>query len=284
MLFFSPYDWLLLPAIALALYAQFKVKSTYERYSRVRAAAGLTGAQVAAHMLQANGIRDVNVEETGGMLSDHYDPRKKVLRLSSGVYHSDSIAAVGVAAHEAGHAAQHASGYLPLRLSSGLEVLPQAQHRALGELWLHSGNSPLLGRSGVRRPTPDGSGHSAFLRCRPLSGGHPAGGTQRQPSGSGPAAVGALLARRRGKWRAAGAERGSVDLHSRHGGGSSALAAPVDAAQLARLRSDTDVAARPLSSHLCFSFSAGRAQPCFRRYPPVLSDRRLPKLPRTCHF
>ncbi len=123
MLFFSPYDWLLLPAIALALYAQFKVKSTYERYSRVRAAAGLTGAQVAAHMLQANGIRDVNVEETGGMLSDHYDPRKKVLRLSSGVYHSDSIAAVGVAAHEAGHAAQHASGYLPLRLRHSIVPL-----------------------------------------------------------------------------------------------------------------------------------------------------------------
>lgn len=120
MLFFSPYDWLLLPAIALAMYAQFKVKSTYDRYSRVRAAAGMTGAQVAANLLRSNGINDVEVEETGGTLSDHYDPRKKVLRLSSGVYRSDSIAALGVAAHEAGHAAQHATGYLPLRVRHSL--------------------------------------------------------------------------------------------------------------------------------------------------------------------
>ncbi|MDZ7386578.1 MAG: zinc metallopeptidase [candidate division KSB1 bacterium] len=123
MLFFSPYDWLLLPAIALAMYAQFKVRSTFSHYSRVRAAAGMTGAQVAANILRANGISDVNIEETGGTLSDHYDPRKKVLRLSSGVYSSDSIAALGVAAHEAGHAAQHATGYLPLRLRHSLVPL-----------------------------------------------------------------------------------------------------------------------------------------------------------------
>jgi Zn-dependent membrane protease YugP len=116
MLFFSPYDWLLIPAILLALWAQFKVKSTYERFRKIRAAGGLTGAQVAREILRINRIYDVNVEETQGTLSDHYDPRKKTLRLSTDIYSSDSIAALGVAAHEAGHAAQHAAGYMPLQL------------------------------------------------------------------------------------------------------------------------------------------------------------------------
>ncbi|MBC7187779.1 MAG: zinc metallopeptidase [Calditrichaeota bacterium] len=122
-MFYSPYDWLLLPAMALALYAQYKVRSTYERFSQIRAAAGLTGAQVASRLLRASNINDVTVEETSGTLSDHYDPAKKVLRLSSGVYASDSIAALGVAAHETGHAEQHATGYLPLRLRHSIVPL-----------------------------------------------------------------------------------------------------------------------------------------------------------------
>ncbi|MGQ9559318.1 MAG: zinc metallopeptidase [Candidatus Oleimicrobiaceae bacterium] len=122
-MFFSPYDWLLLPAMALALYAQYKVRSTYERFSQIRAAAGLTGAQVASRLLRASHLDNVSVEETSGTLSDHYDPAKRVLRLSSGVYHSDSIAALGVAAHETGHAQQHATGYLPLRLRHSIVPL-----------------------------------------------------------------------------------------------------------------------------------------------------------------
>jgi len=109
--------------MALALYAQYKVRSTFDRYSRVRAAAGLTGAQVASQLLRASNIDNVTVEETSGTLSDHYDPAKKVLRLSSGVYHSDSIAALGVAAHETGHAQQHATGYLPLRIRHSIVPL-----------------------------------------------------------------------------------------------------------------------------------------------------------------
>jgi Zn-dependent membrane protease YugP len=89
----------------------------------VRAAAGLTGAQVASQLLRASNIDNVTVEETSGTLSDHYDPAKKVLRLSSGVYHSDSIAALGVAAHETGHAQQHATGYLPLRIRHSIVPL-----------------------------------------------------------------------------------------------------------------------------------------------------------------
>ncbi len=116
MIFFSPYDFLLIPGIILAIYAQSKVKGTYERYRKVRSARGVSGAQVAQEILRMNNIYDVNVEETSGVLSDHYDPRSKTLRLSSDIYHSSSIAALGIAAHEAGHAAQHAKNYMPLKV------------------------------------------------------------------------------------------------------------------------------------------------------------------------
>lgn len=116
MLFFSPYDFLLIPGIILALYAQYKVKNTYAKFRKVRAARGITGAEVAKDILRSNNIYDVEVVETGGTLSDHYDPRSKTLRLSSDIYRSQSIAALGIAAHEAGHAAQHANSYLPLQL------------------------------------------------------------------------------------------------------------------------------------------------------------------------
>jgi Zn-dependent membrane protease YugP len=116
MLFFSPYDFLLIPGIILAIYAQSKVKGTYERYRKIRSARGLSGAQVATEILRMNNIYDVNVEETSGVLTDHYDPRSKTLRLSSDIYNSSSIAALGIAAHEAGHAAQHATSYMPLKV------------------------------------------------------------------------------------------------------------------------------------------------------------------------
>ncbi len=118
--FFDPTYILLIPAILLALYAQFKVQSTYNRYSQVQAGSGYTGAQMAAELLRRRGITDVTIEEVPGMLSDHYDPRTKVLRLSPQVYEGTSIAAMGVAAHETGHALQHRDGYAPLALRSAI--------------------------------------------------------------------------------------------------------------------------------------------------------------------
>ena len=112
--FFDPTMVLLIPAIILALYAQAKVRGAYSKFSQVRSRRGYTGARVARELLDANGLNYVEVEPIQGTLTDHYDPRAKVLRLSQGVYHSDSLAAVGVAAHEAGHAVQHGVGYAPL--------------------------------------------------------------------------------------------------------------------------------------------------------------------------
>ncbi|HDR06031.1 MAG TPA: zinc metallopeptidase, partial [Candidatus Coatesbacteria bacterium] len=114
---FFLYDWtilLLLPGLILGLIAQSLVNSRFRRYSQVRTRGGLTGAHVAASLLAEAGIPDVEIEVVGGRLSDHYDPRKRKLRLSADVAHSTSVAALGVAAHEVGHAVQHASGYFPL--------------------------------------------------------------------------------------------------------------------------------------------------------------------------
>jgi Zn-dependent membrane protease YugP len=121
MFFFSMTDViLLLPALALALYAQVKVKSTFAKMSKVRTASGMTGAKVAESLLNRNSIYDVTVEEIGGSLSDHYDPRAKKLCLSSEVYHSNSLAALGVAAHETGHALQHKVAYRPLAMRQSI--------------------------------------------------------------------------------------------------------------------------------------------------------------------
>jgi uncharacterized protein len=113
------------PALLLALWAQVKVKLAFSQYSRVGTSTGLTGGQVARHILDANGLREVSVEVTRGYLSDHYDPRKKVLRLSPQVYQQPSIAAAGVAAHEAGHALQDQTGYFPLKFRNA--IVPTAQ-------------------------------------------------------------------------------------------------------------------------------------------------------------
>ena len=112
--YFDPTYILILPAIILAAYAQSKVTSTFNKYLRVRNSYGHTGYEVARRLLDANGLQDVPVERVGGKLSDHYDPRKRILRLSQDVYNSNSIASVGVAAHECGHAIQHSEGYAPL--------------------------------------------------------------------------------------------------------------------------------------------------------------------------
>jgi uncharacterized protein len=118
-MFFDPlYLALTLPALALSVWASFRVKSTFARYGQVRSVRGLTGAEAAAELLRRKGVRDVRIERVDGFLSDHYDPGAKVLRLSPDVYGSTSLAALGVAAHEAGHALQHATGYGPLQFRS----------------------------------------------------------------------------------------------------------------------------------------------------------------------
>ncbi|MCE5252792.1 MAG: zinc metallopeptidase, partial [Actinomycetia bacterium] len=111
---------LLVPALILGIYAQVKVSSSFNRYSQVPSARGLTGAQGARMVLDSAGLSDVGIEIAGGRLSDHYDPRTRVLTLSPEVGNSNSLAALGVAAHEAGHAMQHAQGYMAFRLRSAL--------------------------------------------------------------------------------------------------------------------------------------------------------------------
>ena len=107
-------------AILLSFYAQIKVSTTFRKYSKISSGRGKTAAEVAEMILSSNGIFDVRVERVAGNLTDHYDPRSKVLRLSDSVYGSSSAAAVGVAAHEAGHAIQHNVGYFPIKLRSAL--------------------------------------------------------------------------------------------------------------------------------------------------------------------
>lgn len=109
-----------LPALLLGLWAQLKVQSAFNKFSRIRSYVGLTGAQVARRMLDSNGLSEIRVEETHGFLSDHYDPAHKVLRLSPQVYRSNSLAAAGIAAHEAGHALQDIVGYTPLKLRTAM--------------------------------------------------------------------------------------------------------------------------------------------------------------------
>ncbi len=113
----DPLYWvLMLPVLALSAFASLRVKSAYNRYSRVGNRSGMSGAEVAAEILRRNGLSHVEVKEARGFLSDHYDPSKKVVKLSPGVYSSNSVAAVGIAAHETGHAVQHAAAYSPLAL------------------------------------------------------------------------------------------------------------------------------------------------------------------------
>ncbi len=120
MFFWDPTFIILIPGLFLALWAQTKVQSTFRQYLRVRSKKGYTGAQVAHALLRANGVTDVTVERTRGVLSDHYDPRHKVIRLSDQVYDGSSLASVGVAAHETGHALQHHQEYFPLQIRNSL--------------------------------------------------------------------------------------------------------------------------------------------------------------------
>lgn len=119
-MFFDPTVILVLPALLFAMYAQFRVNSTFNRYLRDRSYAGLTGHQVARQILDENGLQNVTVERIGGQLTDHYDPRSGSVRLSGDVYSGTSVAALGVAAHEVGHAVQHATKYVPLGFRTSL--------------------------------------------------------------------------------------------------------------------------------------------------------------------
>ncbi|WP_306575227.1 zinc metallopeptidase [Anaerotruncus massiliensis (ex Togo et al. 2019)] len=121
---FYPLDYyyliLVVPALLFAAWAQAQVSGAYNRYSRVRVSRGMTGAMAARRILDDNGLTGVRVERVAGKLSDHYDPGERVVRLSAGVYDSDSVASLGVAAHECGHAVQHATHYAPLTFRNAI--------------------------------------------------------------------------------------------------------------------------------------------------------------------
>ncbi len=119
----DPTYLLVLPALFFAFYAQNQVRGAFEQYSRQRAASGYRGAEVAQALLQAAGISNIQVERTSQPLGDHYDPRSGVVRLSPQVYQGDSVAALGIAAHEIGHVLQHQTGYVPLNLRNNLVPL-----------------------------------------------------------------------------------------------------------------------------------------------------------------
>lgn len=120
--FYFDYYYLILvvPTLLLALWAQVQVKTTYRKYSRVPNSRGMTGAYAAQAVLNFYGITDVRIERVSGNLTDHYDPRSKVIRLSDGVYNSSTVAAIGIACHEAGHAAQHAENYAPIKIRNAI--------------------------------------------------------------------------------------------------------------------------------------------------------------------
>ena len=128
------YFILVIPALIISLIAQAKVKTTYAKMSKVMNSRGLTGAQAAENVLRYYGVTDVRIEQVAGSLTDHFDPRSNVIRLSEGVYHANSIAAVGIACHEAGHAAQHAENYKPIAVRN--MVLPVANIGSASGLWI----------------------------------------------------------------------------------------------------------------------------------------------------
>jgi len=132
----NPGILVILAAFILGMIARSRVNSTFNRYSKVRNGLGLTGASMARSILDNYGLANIGIEQVQGRLTDHYDPRSKTLRLSSGVYTSDSVAAIGIAAHEAGHAVQHAMGYTPLKFRTALVPAANLGSRMLFPLLL----------------------------------------------------------------------------------------------------------------------------------------------------
>lgn len=127
--FFYGFDWtylvFIVPCIIITLICQVKVQSTFSKYSKIRNSRNITGAQAAEYVLRQNGVTGVRIEHVSGSMTDHFDPRTNVIRLSDTVYNSNSVAAVGVACHEVGHAVQHAEGYLPNKIRGF--ILPMAK-------------------------------------------------------------------------------------------------------------------------------------------------------------
>lgn len=117
---YDPTYWMVIVGMIISMLASAKVKSAFNKYSKVRSMSGMTGAQVAERILSSQGIYDVSVQRVAGSLTDHYNPSTKVVNLSETVYSSTSVAAIGVAAHECGHAIQHAKGYVPLSLRTAI--------------------------------------------------------------------------------------------------------------------------------------------------------------------
>lgn len=120
--YFYPYDWtyilFMIPCVIITLICQIKVQSAYTKYSKIPNTRGMTGAQAAQYVLNSHGVTNVRIEPVSGKMTDHFDPRTNVIRLSEGVYNQSTIAAVGIACHEAGHAVQHAEGYTPNKIRS----------------------------------------------------------------------------------------------------------------------------------------------------------------------
>ena len=153
MMFFYDYYWLILIPVVVAMIASANVNSTYRKYQQVANSRGLTGEMAARKILDANGLFNVRIEHIAGKLSDHFDPRDNVVRLSDSTFASSSVAAVGVAAHEVGHAIQYAKGYAPMKLRSAvipltnigstlsypLVILGLIFNSALGDLFINIG-------------------------------------------------------------------------------------------------------------------------------------------------
>lgn len=134
LLILDKYWWLFVPGLLIGLYAQFKLSMNYKRYLQVPAESGISGARAAREILDAAGLFDVPVNEVGGHLTDHYDPTQRALFLSADNYHGSSLASIGVAAHEAGHALQHKAAYAPLQIRAALVPITQFASNAV--VWI----------------------------------------------------------------------------------------------------------------------------------------------------
>lgn len=134
MMIWGSYWWLMIPGLLLGIYAQIKLSSAYGRFSQVPGRRGITGAQTARYILDQNGLQDVPVDEVPGQLTDHYDPTRKALFLSSDIYRGTSLASMGVAAHETGHALQHKASYAFLTLRSAL--VPVTNFASKAAFWI----------------------------------------------------------------------------------------------------------------------------------------------------
>ena len=221
--FFDSTMLLLIPCILLALYAQWKVRRTYGEFSQVASAAGISGAETARRLLRENGIYDVAVEEVDGVLSDHYDPRDKVVRLSTGIFRGHHLAGLAVAAHEVGHALQHARGYLPLNFRHSFLPIANIGSTAAFPLFLIGFffNQGFLMDIGI----------VLFAAVLALPGDHSSGRIQRQLARHGPAGRRTLPGAAGRGSGPAGPQRRGPDLRRRRRHLPDAPRAPADSAR-----------------------------------------------------